>query len=176
MPNFWGRILAIVITVLVLSGLVWLGNKSKPVMLEEGQGAIRPGRASAWFTVIVGSLMCIGALWISALVPNGSGALAIAIFTAAIAGFMAPSVTSIHAVFWNDKGIEGPAKLFGPTLGRARTEITWTEIVKTGKTVTGYWYVESSDRRRVYWSYLYKGYGELISELQRRCPSLQLRF
>ncbi len=65
--------------------------------------------------------------------------------------------------------------MFGPTLGAARTEIAWSEIAKTGKTITGYWYVESGDGRRVYWSYLYKGYGALVLALRGHCPSLQLR-
>jgi hypothetical protein len=98
---------------------------------------------------------------------------AAALFGLAIAGFMSPSVTSIHAVHWSERGIEGPAKLFGPTLGIARAQIAWSDIAKSGKTITGYWYVESTDGRRVYWSYLYKGYGALMSVLQARHPELQ---
>jgi hypothetical protein len=102
----------------------------------------------------MGLLVFAAALWAAIFSNGGWAAAAAALFGAAIAGFMAPSVTSIHAVRWNGEGIEGPARMFGPTLGTARTEIAWSDIVRTGKTVTGYWYVESGDGRRVYWSYL----------------------
>lgn len=120
--------------------------------------------------------MFVAASWASIHGNGGWAAAGVALLGAAIAGFMAPSVTSIHAVHWNDRGVEGPAKMFGPTLGTARTEIEWQDIVKTGKTITGYWYVESGDGRRVYWSFMYKGYGALVLALRSHRPSLQFRF
>ncbi|CAN5621673.1 hypothetical protein BH10PSE6_BH10PSE6_35810 [soil metagenome] len=66
--------------------------------------------------------------------------------------------------------------MYGPALGTARTTIAWPDVVRTGSTITSYWYVESRDGRRVYWSYLYKGYGALIAELRRQRPSLELNF
>jgi len=118
----------------------------------------------------------MAAAWAS-IYGNGGWAVApAALLGAAIAGFMAPSVTSIHAVHWNEQGIEGPSRMFGPTLGFARTEMAWSEIEKTGTTRTGFWYVEARDGRRVYWSYLYKGYGALMLALRAYRPSLDLRF
>jgi len=92
----------------------------------------------------------------------------------AIAGFMAPSVTSIHSVHWNEVGIEGPSATFGPTLGSKRTMISWAQIERTGKTVTGYWFVETADNRRIYWSYLYAGNSLLTEAIRRHRPSLNL--
>jgi hypothetical protein len=137
---------------------------------------IRPELWTAWATVLIGSLMLVVALWAVTIENGGWAAAAVALLGAAIAGFMAPSVTSLHAVRWNENGIEGPAKMFGLTLGVARTEIAWADIVRTGVTTTGYWYVESTDGRRVYWSYLYKGYGALVRALRRQCPTLRLPF
>ena len=64
--------------------------------------------------------------------------------------------------------------MFGPTLGAARTQIQWADIVRTGKTATSYWFVETSDGRRIYWSYLYKGYRAFVGYLRTRCPDLVL--
>jgi len=97
-----------------------------------------------------------------------------ATFGAAIAGFMAPSVTSVHSVDWDENGIRGPSKTFGLTLGAAHTEISWSEVVASGKTTTGYWFINTDDGRRIYWSYLYKGYGSLTQALERHCPSVTL--
>lgn len=151
-------------------------REPRPATLAPGAGTIRPGLWSAWLTVLVGIAMLAMAATASIYGHGGRTAAALAVLGALIAGFMAPSLTSIHAVRWNEHGIEGPAKMFGPTLGAARTEIAWSEIVRAGTTITGYWFVESRDGRRVYWSYLYKGYGGLIAGLQSHCPSLDLRF
>lgn len=169
-------VLVTVLTVAVVVGLSWLFKRSKPATLSGQSGTIRPELWSAWLTVLAGSLVFVLGLWALIYADEGWGAAATALFGAAIAGFMAPSVTSVHAVHWNDNGIEGPAKIFGLTLGVARAEIAWADIAGIGKTITGYWYVESGDGRRVYWSYLYKGYGSLMLALQRHCPSVQLRF
>jgi hypothetical protein len=176
MLNAVPHVIVFVLTAVLLGGLATLLRRAAPAALEGQTGTIRPEVWSAWLTVLVGLGMFVAASWV---LIHGNGDLAaagMALFGAAIAGFMAPSVTSVHAVRWNDRSIEGPAKMFGPTLGVARTEIAWSEIVKTGKTVTGYWYVESGDGRRVYWSYLYKAYGALVLSLRNHRPSLQFNF
>jgi hypothetical protein len=93
---------------------------------------------------------------------------------AAISGFMAPSLTKLHIITWSSDGVEGPSRTFGPTLGLAKTTILWGDIRQTGKTATSYWYIESKDGRRIYWSYLYKGYHVFVRELRMRCPTLTL--
>ena len=169
-------ILVAVATAIILGGLAALLRRSPPAALAQGAGTIRPELWSAGFTVLGGMAMLAVAAWASIYKNGGWAAAGVAVLGALIAGFMAPSLTSIHAVHWNEVGIEGPAKTFGPTLGTARTEIAWSDIVKTGKTITGYWFIESGDGRRVYWSYLYKGYGALMAALQNHRPSLDLRF
>jgi|HubBroStandDraft_6_1064221.scaffolds.fasta_scaffold125965_3 hypothetical protein len=162
------------ITMVITMVLSWLIGRGKPQHLTADKGTIQPERASAWFTVIVGTAMCLsGLLGILALHLGWIGAL-LATMGAAIAGFMSPSLTSVHAVRWDTDGVEGPSSLFGPTLGLKRTQVAWSDIVKAGETFTSYWFVESSDGRRIYWSYLYKGYSALTQALRARCPNLEL--
>ena len=89
------------------------------------------------------------------------------------AGFMLPSLTSVHRVTWDEESVEGPSNLFGPTLGLRRTRMLWRDISRTETTMTGYWFVESRDGRRVYWSYLYKGHGALDTFLYMKRPDLE---
>ena len=167
-------ILVVGITMLVVMGLSRLIGRRKPLHLTADQGTIRPERISAWFTVVIGTAMCLfGLAGVLALHMGWIGG-ALGAMGLAIAGFMAPSLTSVHAVHWNSDGVEGPSTLFGPTLGLKRTQIIWSDIVKTGTTFTSYWFVESSDGRRIYWSYLYKGHVALTQALRAHCPNLEL--
>ena len=50
------------------------------------------------------------------------------------------------------------------------------EIAGAGTTWSGYWFIDAGDGRRIYWSYLYKGYGALIASLQAHRPDLDLPF
>jgi hypothetical protein len=173
MRELLGPVLVVVVTMVIVALLSRLIGRSRPAVIDARQGTIRPEFWSALLTVGLGTAIFLAAVW-GIFVGGGRVAVAAALVGAAIAGFMAPSLTSMHAVCWSERGIEGPTKIFGPTLGLSRTEIAWADIVTTGKTATGYWYVQSADGRRVYWSYLYKGYGALIAALQRRCPTLNL--
>ena len=168
--------LARIAAIVIVTGAVtvvprWLGMRSKPARLADGGGRITPGKISAVIVVILGLLFsaagCVG-LW--------SGDLAIGSFIlvtgAALALFMAPSLTHWHDVIWTEAMIEGPSRMFGPTLGRARTQIRWDEIARTGSTVTGYSFVETPDRRRIYWSYLYRGFAVFEERLQLHRPDL----
>lgn len=159
---------------LIIAALSWLLGRSKPKALSGQRGTIRPERWSAWITIILGALMFTLGIVFLLYEDGGWGAIATAALGAAMAGFMAPSITSVHAVNWNATVIEGPSRTFGLTLGLSRAEINWTDIATTGKTMTGYWFVESNDGRRVYWSYLYKGYSALTLVLRRKCSSVEL--
>jgi hypothetical protein len=140
---------------------------------EEAQsGTIRPPLLRAWFGTLFGLLMLLVALWAAVISNNGDVAAAMAFLGVVFVGASAPQVIWDHKVRWNQKGIEGPAKIFGLTLGATRTEIAWSDIVRTGRTQTGYWYVESGDGRRIYWSYLCAGHEALTRELRRQCPTL----
>lgn len=176
----WGSELAVslarIAAVVIITGAItvvprWLGLRSKPARLADGGGRITPGKISAVVVVILGLLFsaagCVG-IW--------SGDLALGSFIlatgAALALFMAPSLTHWHDVIWTDTMIEGPSRMFGPTLGLARIRIRWNEIARTGGTVTGYSFVETSDRRRVYWSYLYRGFAVFEERLKLHRPDL----
>jgi hypothetical protein len=145
-------------------------------MASDTAGAIQPERSTAWLTVILGCLLSLGGLFGTLFRAGGSGAFAVAVIGFCIAGFMAPSLTSVHRVTWDEEAIEGPSHLFGLTLGWRRAKIPWRDIARAGTTITGYWFVESFDGRRVYWSYLYKGYGVLTAFLSMKRPDLFLPF
>jgi hypothetical protein len=164
-----------------LSILKWVLRRAEPLVASAAQGSsaalagsIAPDRFSASFTIVCGMAMAIGGIAVAAT----GGPLTIAggcfVLGLVVAGFMAPSLTTLHNVTWTDEFLDGPSRLFGPSLGRARAKIAWGDIVGAGTTLTSYWYVESRDGRRVYWSYLYKGFGSLTEQLRARCPSLAL--
>jgi hypothetical protein len=143
--------------------------------LESPSGIIRPPLRSAWFVTLFGLLMLLVALWEATFnrydMAAAAGFLGVVFIVAA-----APQIAWRHEVRWSQKGIEGPANLLGLTLGAARTEIAWADIVRAGRSMTGYWYVESSDGRRVYWSYLCAGCDALLRVLRGHCPTLQFNF
>ena len=176
MSHFLRPVLVGVLTAILLAGLSWLIRRAKPAALADEQGRIMPERWSAWFTVLAGLGIFGVGIWqlISGVGGSGWASAGVALMGIAIAGFMAPSLTTLHSVSWNATGVEGPANTFGPTLGTARTEISWAEIVGAGKTSAGYWFVEARDGRRVYWSFFHKGYGALTAALRSRCRALAL--
>jgi len=161
------------LTAIVSYGLSAFFRAGAPVSFSEKAGTIRPNRLSAWVIILVGASMMAGAAWL-ALSAEDWSALPLALLGIALAGFTAPSVTSIHSVSWDEIGIEGPSTTFGLTLGANRTSIPWEQIERTGKTATGYWFIQATDKKRIYWSYLYGGYGRLAEALQQRCPALSL--
>jgi hypothetical protein len=170
--NLWRSLLAGVLTALVMAGLSALYRRAKPLALSTQSGMIRPDRWSAWITIACGmAIMIAGVLVVTVgpKPPNMAVLWVTALFGGLLVGFMAPSVTSVHAVRWNELGIDGPCTTFGLTLGTQRTLLRWEQIVRSGKTATGYWYVESLDGRRVYWSFLYPGYGALVQALRKHC-------
>jgi hypothetical protein len=163
---------AIVAPVIVRGFLSLASAKAKPLAGDETAGTITPGKRSAALTVAGGVIMVLfGTVCIFVSVGL---AVIIMIFGVAIAGFMAPSLTDVYDVSWTVAGLQGPSRLFGLALATTRTAIRWSEIIKSGITPTGYWYVETSDGRRVYWSYLYPGYRVLTAALRHHCPKLVL--
>ena len=162
-------------TIFAISWIHRHSTNSKPAFLNDAEGRISPGKGTAWFTVTFGGLMFIAGLVSLAtykepeMVRTG---IVLMLFGGAIGGFMLPSLTSIHDVIWSDTSVEGASKLFGPTLGRKREKINWSEFESSGKTATDYWYLQTKDKRRIYWSYLYLGYDEFVMAIQRNCPNI----
>lgn len=149
-------------------------RRARPAELAGGRGRITPGKASALATILGSAALASLALLVSAA-SAGWTALALAGFLLLPGLFMVPSLTARHDVVWDDRGISGARRMFGPTLGWGRTTIAWPDIVHVGKTLTGYWYVQARDGQRVYWSYLYIGYPALVKRLARARPDLDLR-
>jgi hypothetical protein len=172
MPAWTRLVLVAALTAAVLTLLAKFIRSGRPAALDEVSGTITSEKISTCVTVVVGTGMAIAGGWAALTNHGGWGAVAVAGMGVAIMGFMAPSLTHVHDVQWAANAIEGPSRLFGPTLGAARTSIAWHDIARTGATVTGYWYVEARDGRRVYWSYLYKGNEALAAAIQARCPEL----
>jgi hypothetical protein len=161
------------LTSVIIALLAVVIGRARPKALEIDRGTIVPEKLTAAITVVFGAAMLVvGVLVVLAGQWLGGGLATLS--GAAIGGFMLPSLSSLHRVSWSPEAIEGPSRLFGLTLGTARTSIAWTDIRATGKTMTSYWFVEAADGRRVYWSYLYKGYRSLVSCLIQRRPDLEL--
>ncbi|MBR0974042.1 hypothetical protein [Bradyrhizobium japonicum] len=169
--------LQVLVTVGTTAGTIalifWLLLRVRPSVLSETAGAIEPEKSIAWFTVIGGCIMSLAGLYGVLFQDVGWGGVVVALLGLGAAGFMSPSLTSVHKVTWDQESIEGPSNLFGPTLGLRRTRLSWDDISRTGTTVTGYWFVESHDGRRVYWSFLYKGHGALAAFLHAKRPDLE---
>jgi hypothetical protein len=146
---------------------------SKKKLITEESGTIRPGRWSAILTIIGGVVISTFSIYCY-FEDSDLVFLWTFLIGALIAGFMAPSLSKHHEVSWNLQGIEGPSKTFGFTLGFWRTKIDWLDITGFDITGGGFWYIESKDGRRVYWSSLYLDYEFLFSALQRHCPNLEL--
>lgn len=170
-------VLIAILTAVILGGLSRLMRASRPKQLDGFSKSISPGKVSAAITVCGGILMSAGAIALAFMESDSSISIhtgAMFLLGLAIAGFMAPSLTTLHDVSWNNLSITGPCRTFGPTLGLKRTTIGWNEIVKAGTTSSGYWFVESADGQRIYWSYLYPGYGALVQAIQTHAGQVQL--
>lgn len=172
-PSVLQVLFGAVVTAAIIALISWTLQQARPIELGDTAGAIEPDKSTAWFTVIGGFLMSLAGLYGVLFREAGWGALAMTLLGLCAAGFMSPSLTSVHRVTWDEESVEGPSNLFGPTLGSRRTKILWRDILRTGTTMTGYWFVESRDGRRVYWSYLYKGHGALDAFLYTKRPDLE---
>jgi len=170
------------VTLGVVAILASIIGRGRPKAYDDHSGTISPERISAAFTVVFGAAMAFaGAAMLWSDAQTGGlrpvrivAAIVLMLIGLAAGGFMSPSLTNIQDVSWTAAGVEGPGKLFGLTLGFGRERLSWAEIGKTGKTVTGYWYIEARDGRRIYWSYLYKGWRRLADALRSHCPELSL--
>ncbi len=166
----------------IVALLSWIIGRGRPKAFDGQSGTISPDRISAAVTVIFGMAMVFGPIALVWADAQGGRltqahlviAIGLSLLGLAVGGFMSPSLTNIHNVAWTPSGLQGPSKLFGPTLGLKRETLSWADLARTGKTVTGYWYVEARDGRRIYWSYLYKGWRRLAEALRNHCPGLSL--
>lgn len=165
--------IGVIATIFLMGWWTRKNYRARPLKQTETACTISPGKFSAaviTFVGAVGAFFGIGLL-ISGSVPAGLICFSIG---AALAFFMSPSLTHTHDVSWNDVEVTGPCKRLGLTLGRSRTSIPWHVITSTGKTSSGYWFIEAGDGRRIYWSYLYPGYGRFVEKLEAKRPEISL--
>lgn len=151
---------------------VWyLSENNKPTP-NVNDRVLAPGKLSAWFAVIAGTMIILGGVWLLRYENmTSSGAVVFSFFGLLISGFMSPSLGDLHDVIWNDEYVEGPSKMFGPSLGTSRIKAYWSEVVGTGATSTGYTYLKTVNGERIYWSYLYPGHQEFEVILADRINS-----
>ncbi|WP_156812021.1 hypothetical protein [Robiginitomaculum antarcticum] len=156
---------------LLISWIAKHARNSNPVELSGDRGRITPGKTLAIITIVFGLSVAISGIFLASLGGEHSLGFGIFILGICIGGFMAPSFFSFHDVTWDENSITGICRLFGPTLGLRRTTIEWSDVASRGQTATQYNYLQSIDGRRVYWSYLYHGNGELERIIAERCKS-----
>lgn len=166
----------IVVGLVMLISVGWsiANHRRAPYRCSDTGGTITPGKWSAAIVVTIAvALFAAGAVTLG---RDGDGATGSGLMMvgAALVLFMGGSLSHAHDLTWTDAMIEGPSRLFGPGLARSRTSMHWREIVRAGKTITGYWYIQSHDGRRIYWSFLYPGYGQFVDRLRARRPDVTL--
>lgn len=148
---------------------------ARPFKLDGDNGAIRPDRVTGWIFSIFYGVLGLGGVALLVAVPQSAiVSIPFAIIGIVFAGCMLPSVTNVHALYWSNDGVDGPTHMMLGTLGAKRASISWSEFVKTGTSITMYWYLEARDGRRVYWSFLYAGHGAFTAALQRHRPDLAI--
>ncbi|MEO6216084.1 MAG: hypothetical protein ABIO86_08640 [Sphingomonas sp.] len=149
----------------------WFRQRSKPRALVEGGGRIAPGRREIGIGLVSGLLLSVlgcTALWYGAVVPGSL--MAVSGLGGAV--LVALSLSRRHDLVWSDTGIEGPCRKIVGILGSARTQIRWSDIALTGRTLGGYSFVETADGRRIYWSSLYSGFVVFETRLKLHRPDL----
>jgi hypothetical protein len=148
---------------------------AQPFKLDRDTGAIRPDRVTGWIFSIFYGLLCIGGIALLVALPESAiASVPLAIIGFVFAGCMLPSVTDVHALYWSNEGVEGPTHMIIGTLGARRTSIAWSDFVKSGTSITMYWYLEARDGRRVYWSFLYVGHTAFTAAIQHHRPDLAI--
>lgn len=158
---------------IVSVGWSFVNHRRIPYRTSGVTGTISPGKVSAITVTAVG----VGVLGLGLKMSFDSNLIvgpACVAVGLALTLFMGPSLTHLHDLSWTDAEIEGPSRLFGPSLGLSRTSILWDEIGAVGATITSYWFIQSNDGRRIYWSYLYPGYGSFTKRLRVKRPELTL--
>jgi hypothetical protein len=156
------------LSMFALSRLIGRGDPK----FQDDHAVISPDKWTAYFVVIVGILVLVAsAVGLAKGIYVSGFAL---LFGVALIIFMAPSLTDMHNVSWDDDNLEGPSSTFGFTLGTKRSSIALKDVVKAGNTWTGYWFIEDSSGNRVYWSYLHRGQLHFRSHLAEKCGDIPL--
>jgi len=162
---------------LLIAGFAIYNLLNRPNTNDVGNKVVSHSVSIAIFTVSGGLIMAVlssvGLLgmfgniepdgWIAILLPLVMGLL--------ISGFMVPSLSPRHDIYWNNETLEGPNKLFGPSLRGTRVKLNWKDIVSKGTVATGYSYIEISSGERIYFSPYSNGlesfHAKILRELRK---------
>lgn len=150
----------IVILLLCISSVLMFASAyfvfRSPKMKE--MNVVRVHKGWGTFVLIVGLFLAYGGVWSVFYGTNGhppntlkEGAIISAMGWVFIC-LMLPSFTRWHDVYWDDNFIEGPNKIFGPTLRFSRTKIVWQDVIEFGQTFTQYHFVKSKSGDKIYFS------------------------
>jgi NhaP-type Na+/H+ or K+/H+ antiporter len=77
-------------------------QKAKPSVVSDTAAAIEPEKSTAWFTVIGGCVMALAGLYETLFGGMGPRGWLVILLGLCIAGFMSPSLTSVHKVTWEE--------------------------------------------------------------------------
>ncbi len=162
------------IAVFVAIFMSWLAriNRNHYGIKSEGRNRIAPNKFIFIPCILIGLMFfCLGVYGIIVEDMGMFGwAFSLGFFLLSLILFI--SLNPKNDLIWTDEYVEGSTKLFFGTLICKRTLIRWTEITLVGTTTSGYAYLETVDQRRIYWSYLYKGYSEFEKQFNKMCPSV----
>ncbi len=167
------RVLGMVVPFVIGAIFMRVIARLKPKKDASGLAVIVPNRLYMLFIGLVGGGLYYFVLYVIPVenmyfvVIGGSIGIILA-FAA-----LCPLMTDLN-VRWNNRYVEGPAKVwFGFQLPQ-RTDFLWTEICDTGITRSTYWYVETYDGERVYFSRFYSGHTYFTRALQENCPDVEI--
>ncbi len=137
--------------------------------------AIRPRPINAWVCLLAGASIVGAAVLLLTSGRSGPEALLVLWLGLALMGFSAAALSRRHVVRWDSQGVAGPSQFLVFGLGLSRSRIDWREVATTGSNFAGYWFVESTDRRRIYWHRGNKGAGALLSAIEHHCPATNFK-
>lgn len=169
----WRGVIVVVVTAAIT--FVWtfasikFASLNRPYRISEAGGVIRPW-PPIWllmggFTGVV----CAGGVWASIAEPSMAWvSIACLAILAPLAAFGVLMGLPSARVSWDVDGVEGPSS----SLGFGGGKVSWTNIVRTGTTLSGCHFVEDHEGRRVFWSTAYIGQHFLWNAIAANRPDL----
>jgi len=87
--------------------------------------------------------------------------------------FLMPLLSKDHVV-WNGKYVEGPSGKYRQIFKQQKTRIMWSDIAVRGTVMSGYWYIQAEDCRKIHWNHHYAGYRAFDDAVVKNCPALAI--
>lgn len=156
--------------------ITWLKNAAKnykPVGVVSEAGEIRLNQKVAWFTLIIGLLIFNFSIFLIVFMDGGLiYGLPLVLLGLFCAIGILPALSQIQNLKWDNQTIEGPSKVYGQFMGIKRAEIAWSSIMEIGFQKGPYFFIETIQGTRIYWSPAYSGFEHFESTLKKRRPKL----